>query len=98
MVTELKVQIVFAVLLAAELLGLYMIIIRTVANLEYAFARTEEIVAREVQLSMRWAEQARITQEKAQQKDTSRSHRNELLLIIPFMERLSKEKRKDGNG
>ena len=97
MATEMKIQIVFAVLLAMELLGLYMIIIRTVANLEYAFARTEEIVNREVQLSARWREQERISREKAQQKDTNRSSRNELLLNIPFMERLNKEK-KGGNG
>ncbi|HLP42319.1 MAG TPA: hypothetical protein VK465_12485 [Fibrobacteria bacterium] len=94
MTTEIKIQIVFAAFLALELLGLYMIIIRTVANMEYAFNRMEDIVSREVQLSLRSREQHRITQEKAQSADT-RGKKNELLLNIPFMERLSKDKRKE---
>lgn len=96
METGLKIQIVFAVFLALELLGLYMIIIRTVVNLEYAFNRMEDIVHREVQLSLRWREQQRVTQEKQDQNVDSRGKKNELLLNIPFMERLSKDKRKDG--
>jgi hypothetical protein len=94
----LKVQIVFACLLALELLALYMIIIRTVANLEYAFNRIEAIIGREVQLAIRAKEQEKITREKAQQNDISKAKKNDLLLNIPFMERLSKEKKKDGNG
>ncbi len=94
----LKVQIVFACFLALELLSLYMIIIRTVANLEYAFNRVEAIIAREVQLSQRAKEQEKITREKAQQTDMAKAKKNDLLLNIPFMERLSKEKKKDGNG
>lgn len=98
METGVKVQIVFAILLALELLGLYMIIIRTVANLEYAFNRIEAIIAREVQLAIRSKEQEKLTREKAQQNDMAKSKKNDLLLNIPFMERLSKEKKKDGNG
>jgi hypothetical protein len=94
--TELKIQIFFAVVLAFELLGLYMIIIRTVVNLEYAFNRMEDIVMREVQLSSKWREQQRITKEKQEQSADTRGKKNELLLNIPFMERLSKDKRKDG--
>lgn len=96
METGLKIQIVFAIFLALELLGLYMIIIRTVVNLEYAFNRMEDIVHREVQLSLRWREQQRVTKEKQEQNVESRGKKNELLLNIPFMERLSKDKRKDG--
>lgn len=94
----LKVQIVFAVLLALELLALYMIIIRTVANLEYAFNRVEAIIGREVQLAMRAKEQEKLTREKAHQSDLNKAKKSDLLLNIPFMERLSKEKKKDGNG
>lgn len=97
MESELKVQIVFAVILALELLGLYMIIIRTVVNLEYALNRMEDIIHREVQLSMRSREQQRVTLEKQEQaKEDRRGKKNELLLNIPFMERLSKDKKKDG--
>lgn len=96
MQSELKIQIVFAIILALELLGLYMIIIRTVANLEYSLNRVEDIVEREVQLSLKWREQQRITMEKQAQNADSRGKKNELLLNIPFMERLSKDKRKDG--
>jgi hypothetical protein len=96
MATELKIQIVFAVFLALELLGLYMILIRTVVNLEYSLNRMEDIVEREVQLSTRWREHQRITREKQAQNADTRGKKNELLLNIPFMERLSKEKRKDG--
>jgi hypothetical protein len=97
MESEVKVQIVFAVILALELLGLYMIIIRTVVNLEYAFNRMEDIIHREVQLSMRSREQQKVTQEKQEQaKEDRRGKKNELLLNIPFMERLSKDKKKDG--
>lgn len=98
METGLKVQIVFASLLALELLALYMIIIRTVVNLEYAFNRIEAIIGREVQLAMRAKEQEKLTREKAQHNDLAKSKKNDLLLNIPFMERLSKEKKKDGNG
>lgn len=96
MSTEVKIQIIFAAFLALELLGLYMIIIRTVANLEYSFNRLEEIARREVQLSMKWRDQQRITKEKTEQNAEARNKKNELLLNIPFMERLSKEKRQDG--
>ena len=96
--SDLKIQIVFAVFLAMELLGLFMIIIRTVANLEYAFNRTEDIINKEVTMSLRWIEQEKVSREKAQQPDGNRHQRNELLLNIPFMERLSKEKRKDGSA
>jgi hypothetical protein len=98
METGLKVQIVFATLLALELLALYMIIIRTVVNLEYAFNRIEAIIGREVQLAMRGKEQEKLTREKATQSDLAKSKKNDLLLNIPFMERLSKEKKKDGNA
>jgi hypothetical protein len=92
MTTELKIQIVFAVILAFELLGLFMIVIRTVANLEYAFNRTEEIISREVQLSLKFKEAEKVSEQKAVQLE-SKNKKNELLLNIPFMERLSKEKR-----
>lgn len=98
MQTEIKVQIVFAILLSLELLALFMINIRTVASLEYAFNRIEDIITREVQLAMRLKEQEKLTKEKAQQSDLNKNKKNDLLLNIPFMERLSKEKRKDGNG
>jgi hypothetical protein len=96
MPTDLKIQIVFALFLALELLGLYMIIIRTVANLEYACNRIEDIVEREVQLSWKWRENQRLAREKEAQTADARGKKNELLLNIPFMERLSKDKRKDG--
>lgn len=97
MPTETKVEIVFAIILSLELLGLFMIIIRTIANLEYAFNRVEAIITREVQLSIKLKEQDRLSKEKALQQDMNKGKKNELLLNIPFMERLSKEKRKD-NG
>jgi hypothetical protein len=98
MPTEAKVQVVFAVLLALELLGLYMILIRTVANLEYAFNRIEAIINREIQLALRAKEQEKMTRDKARQNDMAKAKKNELLLNIPFMERLNKEKKKDGDG
>ncbi len=97
MTVEIKVEIVFAIILSLELLGLFMIIIRTVANLEYGLNRVEEIIRREVQLALRVKEQERLTREKAHQNDMNKGKKNELLLNIPFMERLSKEKKKD-NG
>ncbi|MDQ3000981.1 MAG: hypothetical protein M3Y08_06935 [Fibrobacterota bacterium] len=93
-----KVQIVFAIFLSLELLALYMIIIRTIANLEYSFNRIETIVTREVQLSLHSKKQEKLATEKAQQNDMNKGKRSDLLLNIPFMERLSKEKKKDGNG
>lgn len=98
MQTDIKVQIVFAILLTLELLALFMIIIRTVANLEYSFNRIEDIVTREVQLAIRLKEVEKLSKEKAQQTDLNKNKKNDLLLNIPFMERLSKDKRKDGNG
>ncbi|MDB5050094.1 MAG: hypothetical protein JWO30_3165 [Fibrobacteres bacterium] len=98
METEIKVQIVLSIFLSLELLALYMIIIRTVANLEYSFNRIEAIVNREVQLSMRNKELEKKAKEKAQQNDMNKGKKNDLLLNIPFMERLSKEKKKDGHG
>jgi hypothetical protein len=95
MTTELKIQIVFAVILAFELLGLFMIVVRTVANLEYGFNRAEEIIAREVKLSLRHKEAEKASVAKMEQVE-SKNKKNELLLNIPFMERLSKEKRSGG--
>jgi hypothetical protein len=98
MPTDTKVQIVFAIFLSLELLALYMIIIRTVANLEYSFNRIEAIVNREIQLSLKSKEAEKAAKEKIAQNDMGKSKKNDLLLNIPFMERLSKEKKKDGNA
>src|SRR5690606_8872357 len=93
-----KIQLALAVFLSLELLSLYMILIRTVANLEYAFNRVDEIIAREVQLALRAKDFERALYEKAKQVETGKSRKNDLLLNIPFMDRLSKEKRKDENA
>ena len=99
METGIKVQIVFALFLTLELLALYMIIIRTVASLEYAYNRIDAIVTREVQLSVKSKEADKLLKEKVQQVDLNKNKKNDLLLNIPFMERLSKEKKaKDGNA
>jgi hypothetical protein len=99
METGIKVQIIFALFLSAELLALYMIIIRTVASLEYAFNRVEAIVNREVQLAAKMKDLERVSKEKAKQVDLNKNKKNDLLLNIPFMERLSKEKKgKDGHA
>jgi predicted Holliday junction resolvase-like endonuclease len=97
MPTDIKLQIVFAVILTLELLGLFMIIIRTVANLEHALNRVEEIIKREVQLSIKHKENERLVQEKANKSDMNKGKKNELLLNIPFMDRLNKDKHKE-NG
>ncbi len=94
---EIKVQIILASILSLELLGLFMIIIRTTANLEHGLNRVEEIINREIQLSLRIKDKERITKEKAAQADQGKGKKNELLLNIPFMERLNKEKGKE-NG
>jgi hypothetical protein len=99
METGMKVQIIFAIFLSLELLALYMIIIRTVANLEYAFNRVEAILNREVQLSIKIKQLDIASKEKANKADLNKSKKNDLLLNIPFMERLNKEKKaKDGNA
>src|SRR4051812_21408819 len=98
METHTKIQIVFSLFLSLELLALYMIIIRTVANLEYSFNRIEAIISREVQLSIKNKELEKKANEMASKNDLSKSKKNDLLLNIPFMERLSKEKKKDGHG
>lgn len=95
METEIKVQIILALILAFELLGLFMIIIRTVANLEYAFNRVEEIITKEVQLALTIKVKAKDSKEKIAHAEMNKGKKNELLLNIPFMERLSKEKRKE---
>ena len=95
MPTETKVQIIFAIVLSLEMLGLFMIIIRTIANLEYAFNRVEEIINREVQLAMRIKENERLSKDRSENSEMNKGKKNELLLNIPFMERLSKEKHKD---
>ena len=74
MPSEVKIQLLFAFLLAMELLGLYMIIIRTVASLEYACNRIEDIVEREVQLSWKWLENQRVALEKEAQNADARGN------------------------
>ena len=95
MPTETKVQIIFAIILSLEMLGLFMIIIRTVANLEHAFNRVEEIVHREVQIAFKHKNQEKIARENADHDDKNKGKKNDLLLNIPFMERLSKEKKNE---
>ncbi|MEO7425260.1 MAG: hypothetical protein ABI036_08735 [Fibrobacteria bacterium] len=98
METSIKVQIVLSIFLSLELLALYMILIRTVANLEYAFNRIEAIINRELQLSLRAMENEKKLKEKVEKNDMSKTKKNDLLLNIPFMDRLNKEKKKDGNA
>ena len=73
---EIKVQIILASILSLELLGLFMIIIRTTANLEHGLNRVEEIINREIQLSLRIKDKERITKEKAAQADQGSRHRS----------------------
>jgi hypothetical protein len=47
---------------------------------------------------MRAMETEKKLKEKVDKNDMSKSKKNDLLLNIPFMERLSKEKKKDGNA
>jgi hypothetical protein len=86
---SLKLQIFFGVVLAATMLGLYMILVRTMANLEYAVDRLEEIVMREIQIRRSFLEKQRELAIKAREGD--KNARNELLLNIPFLERLNKD-------
>lgn len=86
---SLKLQLFFGAVLALTMLGLYMILVRTMANLEYAVARLEEIVVREIQIRRNFLEKQYELAIKAREGD--KNARNELLLNIPFLERLSKE-------
>ncbi len=97
MTTEIKATLFFAVLFAVVLLLLYMIIIRTIATMEFALDRVEELLKKEVFLSKKYLEQTGRSQEKSEGLAKDRAKRNELLLNIPFMERLSKEKKKEGS-
>lgn len=87
----LKMQIFFAAVLVMTLLGLYMIVVRTLANLEYAVNRLEDIVTREIQIRQRFLIKQKELALKAQ--DGDKNARNELLLNIPFLEKLSKDKK-----
>jgi hypothetical protein len=86
---DLKLPLFFASVLVLALLGLYMILVRTLANLEYAVDRLEEIVTREIQIRRSFLEKQRELAIKAKEGD--KNARNELLLNIPFLERLSKD-------
>jgi hypothetical protein len=86
---DLKLPLFFASVLVLALLGLYMILVRTLANLEYAVDRLEEIVTREIQIRRTFLEKQRELALRAREGD--KNARNELLLNIPFLERLSKD-------
>jgi len=87
---SLKLQIFFAVILVGILLAMTMILIRTLANLEHSMDRLEEIVNREIQLRGRFLNKQKELADKA--KDGDKAARNELLLNIPFLEKLNKER------
>lgn len=86
---DLKLPLFFAGTLVLVMLGIYMILVRTLANLEYAMDRLEEIVMREIQIRRSFLEKQRELALKAREGD--KNARNELLLNIPFLERLSKD-------
>jgi hypothetical protein len=86
---SLKMQLFFAIVLVVTMLALYMILVRTIANLEYSVNRLEEIIMREIQIRKRYMEKQGELALKA--KDGDKNARNELLLNIPFLERLSKD-------
>ena len=93
---ELKLQIFFAVSMCGMLWVLTMILARTLTLLEYSMGRIEEIAGKELSLARRQLEQEKASAEKAAHQ-TDRHARNDLLLQIPFMDRLDKDKR-PGNG
>jgi hypothetical protein len=88
---SLKIQLFCGSLLVLSMLGIYMILVRTLANLEYAMNRLEEIVQREIQIRRRFLEKQHELAIRAREGD--KNARNELLLNIPFLERLTKEKK-----
>jgi Tfp pilus assembly protein PilV len=92
---DLKLQIFFAVLLCAILIGLVMILTRTLAGLEYAMNRIEELMSKELSLARQQLDRETEAAKKAATHSGRRS-RNDLLLNIPFMDRLHKEKQKGG--
>ena len=93
---EFKLQVFFALLICSSLLGLFMMLARTLAGLEYAMNRIEEVMGRELSLANRKMEREMEASKKASM-NADRHSRNDLLLNIPFMDRLNKEKQK-GNG
>ncbi len=95
MPTELKLQIFFAALLCASLFGLALVMARTLTGLEYAMNRIEEIMGKELRLAREQLDREKdAAQKTAHQND--RKPRNELLINIPFMDRLNQEKQKGG--
>lgn len=93
MPVELKLQLFLAVVLLLVLLLSYMITIRTIGGMEHALNRLEQMVQKEVILSHRHLEQGRNKEEQAVQLEADRAKRNELLLNIPFMEKLNKDRK-----
>jgi len=85
---SLKLQLFFASVWVLTMLGLYMILVRTLANLEYAMNRMEEIIQREIQIRRRFMQKQNELSLKAQEGE--KGAKNELLLNIPFLERLKK--------
>ncbi len=96
MSVELKLQLFFAFVLVITLLGSFMLIIRTVASLEYAVSRLEQIVNMEVVLAKRYKAQTNLAQSQAEAREREQSQRNELLLNIPFLEKLREENKTYG--
>ena len=88
---SLKLSIFLAFLLFAGMLGLYMVLARTLANLEYALERIEELVEKELNLALKVKEREKEKAKKSGQNPDKHA-RNDLLLNIPFMDRLGKEK------
>jgi hypothetical protein len=90
---SLKLSIFLAFLLFSGMIGLYMILARTLANLEYALERIEELVEKELNLALKVKEREK-DQAKKSVQNPDKHARNDLLLNIPFMDRLGKDKGK----
>ncbi len=93
---DLKLQLFFAILLAFTLLGSYMLIIRTIATLEYAVNRLEEMVQMEIVLAKRHNNQTALAKNQADAREKEQNQRNELLLNIPFLEKLREDNKTHG--
>ncbi len=91
---EIKLQLFFSVVLCITLIGMFMVLARTLAGLEYSLGRIDEIIDKELHLA-----QMQLLREKEASKITAnqidRHSRNDLLLNIPFMDTANTEKPKN---
>ncbi len=98
MPVELRLQLLFSLLLVFSQIAAFMVIIRSIGTMGHALSRLEQLISQEGDLAFKEKSSERQVELQMKQNETERARRNEILANIPGMVRSGLPSDQEGKG